>query len=114
MSRGLAGLPRSFWFLVLGMWINRLGAFVLPFLSLYLQEREGLSEDGASIVLGAWGAGSVLAALNLSVATTVIATVLIGSVLAPLSTYYSLRLDTLAPLLTNAGPRIEALRAACG
>ena len=63
MSRGLAGLPRSFWFLVLGMWINRLGAFVLPFLSLYLQEREGLSEDGASIVLGAWGAGSVLAAL---------------------------------------------------
>ena len=42
MSRGLAGLPRSFWFLVLGMWINRLGAFVLPFLSLYLQERERL------------------------------------------------------------------------
>jgi hypothetical protein len=41
--------------------------------------------------------GSALAALNLSVATTVIATVLIGSVLAPLSTYYSLRLDTLAP-----------------
>jgi hypothetical protein len=41
--------------------------------------------------------GSALAALNLSVATTVIATVLIGSVMAPLSTYYSLRLDTLAP-----------------
>jgi len=41
--------------------------------------------------------GSALAALNLSVATTVIATILIGSVLAPLSTYYSLRLDTLAP-----------------
>ncbi len=41
--------------------------------------------------------GSALAALDLSVATTVIATVLIGSVLAPLSTYYSLRLDTLAP-----------------
>ena len=41
--------------------------------------------------------GSALAALNLSVATTVIATVLIGSVLAPLSTYYSLKLDALAP-----------------
>jgi hypothetical protein len=41
--------------------------------------------------------GSALAALNLSVATTVIATVLIGSVLASLSTYYSLTLDTLAP-----------------
>lgn len=41
--------------------------------------------------------GSALAALNLSVTTTVIATVLIGSVMAPLATYYSLILDTLAP-----------------
>lgn len=41
--------------------------------------------------------GSALAALELSVATTVIGTVLVGSVLAPLATYYSLRLDTLAP-----------------
>lgn len=41
--------------------------------------------------------GSALAALNLSVTATVIGTVLIGSVLAPLNTYYSLVLDTLAP-----------------
>ena len=41
--------------------------------------------------------GSALVALNLSVTATVIGTVLMGSVLAPLSTYYSLILDTLAP-----------------
>ncbi len=41
--------------------------------------------------------GSALAALNLSVATTVVATVLMGAFLAPLATYYSLVLDTLAP-----------------
>ena len=41
--------------------------------------------------------GSALAALDLSVATTVVGTVLIGVVLAPLGTYYSLILDTLAP-----------------
>jgi MFS family permease len=41
--------------------------------------------------------GSALVALNLSVTTTVVATVLIGSVMAPLSTYYSLILDRLAP-----------------
>jgi hypothetical protein len=41
--------------------------------------------------------GSALAALDLSVATTVVGAVLIGSVLAPLATYYSLVLDTLAP-----------------
>jgi hypothetical protein len=41
--------------------------------------------------------GSALSALNLSVTTTVVGTILIGSVLAPLATYYSLILDTLAP-----------------
>lgn len=41
--------------------------------------------------------GSALAALEFSVATTVIAVVLIGSAMAPLSTCYSLVLDTLAP-----------------
>jgi Major Facilitator Superfamily len=41
--------------------------------------------------------GSALAALDLSVTTTVIGAVLIGCVLAPLGTYYSLILDTLAP-----------------
>jgi len=40
--------------------------------------------------------GSALAALELSVATTVVGAVLIGLVLAPLGTYYSLILDTLA------------------
>jgi hypothetical protein len=40
--------------------------------------------------------GSALAALDLSVATTVVGAILIGSVLAPLATYYSLILDTLA------------------
>lgn len=41
--------------------------------------------------------GSALVALNLSVTATVIGAVLIGSVLAPLATYYSLTLDALAP-----------------
>lgn len=41
--------------------------------------------------------GSALTALNLSVATTVVGAVLTGLVMAPLGTYYSLILDTLAP-----------------
>ena len=40
--------------------------------------------------------GSTLAAFKLSVATTVVGAVLIGLVLAPLGTYYSLTLDALA------------------
>jgi hypothetical protein len=41
--------------------------------------------------------GSTLVALELSLATTVVGTVVVGLVMAPLSTYYSLILDTLAP-----------------
>lgn len=41
--------------------------------------------------------GATLAAVNVGVTTTIIGTVLIGAVLAPLATYYSLALDALAP-----------------
>ena len=41
--------------------------------------------------------GAALAALQLSIAATVVGAVLIGSVLAPLGTHYSLMLDMLAP-----------------
>jgi hypothetical protein len=41
--------------------------------------------------------GAALVALEQSVAATVVGAVLVGSVLAPLGTYYSLILDTLAP-----------------
>jgi hypothetical protein len=49
----------------------------------------------AQLLLMMLGAG--LAALNVSVVVTIVGTVLMGSVLAPLATYYSLILDTLAP-----------------
>jgi MFS family permease len=41
--------------------------------------------------------GSILTALQTSMAVTVLGAVLIGAVLAPLGTYYSLALDSLAP-----------------
>lgn len=47
--------------------------------------------------LSAMTLGSVLAALEISLALTVLGAVLIGSVLAPLATHYSLALDKLAP-----------------
>lgn len=42
-------------------------------------------------------AGAILAALQISMAVTVLGAVLVGTVLAPLGTYYSLALDSLAP-----------------
>ena len=47
--------------------------------------------------LGVMSLGAVLAAANVSVAVTLAGAALVGGVLAPLSTAYSLRLDRLAP-----------------
>ena len=60
-------------------------------------------------------AGSALAAAGLSVATTLTGAILIGIVLAPLATHYSLVLDTLAP--SHRRPEVFALMRtanACG
>jgi hypothetical protein len=52
--------------------------------------------------------GSALVAFELSVATTVVGTIVMGAVLAPLGTYYSLRLDALAP--PQRRPEVFALQ----
>jgi hypothetical protein len=52
--------------------------------------------------------GSALVAVELSVAATVVGTILIGAMLAPLGTHYSLRLDALAP--PQRRPEVFALQ----
>jgi MFS-type transporter involved in bile tolerance (Atg22 family) len=49
------------------------------------------------IQLAIMGIGAIVVALQVSMAVTVIGAVLVGAVLAPLGTYYSLVLDRLAP-----------------
>lgn len=51
--------------------------------------------------------GAITVALQVSMALTVIGAILVGAVLAPLGTYYSLVLDTLAP--PNKRPEVFAL-----
>lgn len=55
------------------------------------------SRRAVLIQLAIMTSGAVLAALQVSMIVTVVGAVLIGAVLAPLSTYYSLALDSLAP-----------------
>jgi MFS family permease len=57
------GLPRAFWFLWAGTIVNRLGGFVLPFLTLYLTSERGLSVAQAALMVSLFGAGSFTAAL---------------------------------------------------
>ena len=55
-------LPQAFWFLFYGLIINRIGAFLLPFLALYLVHR-GLSPAQAGLILAAYGVGTTVSAI---------------------------------------------------
>ncbi len=58
----LRAMPRPFWILLTGSFINRFGSFVLPFLALYLR-KEGYTLGQAGVAIGAYGAGGLLAGI---------------------------------------------------
>ncbi|MEH1011983.1 MFS transporter [Micromonospora sp. CPCC 206060] len=57
------GLPATFWYLWSGLLINRAGAFVVLFLSLYLSDVRGASKALTGLVVGAYGAGGAVGVL---------------------------------------------------
>ena len=57
------GLPRTFWYLWSGILLNRLGGFVVLFLSLYLTAQRGLSLALAGAVVGTYGVGGMVGTL---------------------------------------------------
>ncbi len=54
------GLPGTVWRLSIGLFVNRAGTMVLPFLSLYLVRELGYDTAATSAVLFAFGLGSVV------------------------------------------------------
>lgn len=54
-----SGLPRDLWVLAAAMLVNRSGTMVLPFLTLYLTSKIGLSAEQAGRILGLYGLGSI-------------------------------------------------------
>jgi MFS family permease len=58
----LRQLPRPVWILFAGTFLNKFGAFVIPFLSLYMTRR-GFSVTQAGIAMAAYGGGHFLACL---------------------------------------------------
>jgi MFS family permease len=55
-----ARLPRTFWVLWAGMLLNRLGGFVVPFLTLYLTQQRGFTAARAGLVVSMWGIGTLV------------------------------------------------------
>jgi MFS family permease len=56
-------LPPTYWLLWLGTLINRLGGFVIPFLTLYLTGQRGIPVSQAALMVSLFGAGSFTANL---------------------------------------------------
>lgn len=63
LRQTVGGLPRSFWYLWTGTLVNRLGSFVILYLTIYLTRVRGFSPSSAGLVLGLYGAGSACGTL---------------------------------------------------
>src|SRR5687768_267175 len=59
----LEGLPPTYWLLWSGTLINRLGGFVIPFLTLYLTAQRGIPVSQAALMVSLFGAGSFFSQL---------------------------------------------------
>jgi MFS family permease len=55
------GLPRPFWVLFVGMFVNRVGTLAVPFLAVYLTQARHFSIATAGVVLSLYGAGAMIA-----------------------------------------------------
>ncbi len=58
LRQNLRGMPRAAWVLFAGAFVNRLGTFVLPFITLYLTSR-GYSVPQAGLGLAGYGLGAM-------------------------------------------------------
>ncbi|MFF2196444.1 MDR family MFS transporter [Streptomyces sp. NPDC058157] len=65
----VAGLPRAFWWLWASTLVNRLGAFVATFMTLYLTLERGYSASFAGLVAALHGLGGVVSSLGAGVMT---------------------------------------------
>ncbi|GAB1643277.1 MDR family MFS transporter [Krasilnikovia sp. MM14-A1259] len=64
LRQAAGGLPRPFWFLWTGTLINKLGAFAIVYLAIYLTGPLHFSQTQAGLVLGAYGAGGALGTVS--------------------------------------------------
>ncbi len=69
LRQAAGGLPRTFWLLWTGTLINRLGAFVVIFLAIYLTGERGFSQSQAGLVIGLYGVGGAIGTMTGGVLT---------------------------------------------
>jgi MFS family permease len=63
MRGAFARFPREYWFLWFGLLVNRAGAFVMPFLTLYLARERGMEGERAGLFVSVFGVGAMISTL---------------------------------------------------
>ncbi len=63
-KNSLSGLSRDIWLLSFVMLINRSGAMVVPFLSIYLNQKLGYSLGDCGLIMACYGMGAVLGVMS--------------------------------------------------
>ena len=64
ISSLIEGLPPAYWLIWTGTLINRLGGFVIPFLTLYLTAQRAIPVSRAALIVSLFGAGSFISQLT--------------------------------------------------
>src|SRR5512142_278364 len=64
LSNLVEGLPPAYWLIWVGTLINRLGGFVIPFLTLYLTTQRAIPVSQAALMVSLFGAGSFISQLS--------------------------------------------------
>ncbi len=63
MLQPYLNLPRAVHILCLGTFVNRAGTFLIPFLTIYLHANLGLSPRTATLTMGLYGLGAIVASM---------------------------------------------------
>lgn len=115
----IRAMPRSAWVLFAGTFVNRLGTFVLPFVTLYLTRR-GYSAPQAGVAIACYGLGGLLAQVVGGLLADRFGrrnTISLAMTLAAAFTLALWRADTLAliyPLMFGIAASAELYRPAAG
>ena len=62
-KKAYGGLSSGTWWLSLVMLVNRMGTMVIPFMTMYLTQRLGVSIGKAGFVMSIFGLGAITGAL---------------------------------------------------
>ena len=110
------GLPRPFWVIWAGTFVNRCGTFVMPFMAVYLTEARHLSIAQAGLMVALYGAGAAIAgplggylADHVGRRATMVAALGLGGA-GMISVGFAHRLEVIAPAMFAVGLVSEMYR----